>query len=67
MVKFKYSIKFYFKYISKSFHTKIFNIGESIADVQKQIIKKGVCDEQHNSAGIHLIGKSEIQENIISI
>ena len=65
MFKFIYSIKLYFKYISKFFRTKIFSIGECVADIRKRVVKKEVCGEQHNSAGIHL--KLEIQENFISM
>ena len=53
-----------FQVYLKNFYTKIFNIRESMVELRKHVIKKGVCGEQQNSVGIYL--KSEIQENLIS-
>ena len=62
--KFMYSINLYFKYISTFFCTKIFNIGESMADLRKRVIQKKFAVSSI-TAGIYL--KSEIQVNFISI
>ena len=41
MFKFIHLMKLYFKYILKFYRTKIFDIGEFMADLQKRVIKKG--------------------------